>query len=68
MKGGELKRKIKACVPFVILFAAPWTHKLIYLNLRAAWPEMDSATAHGLGIGGAILAFIFSMLLIEAPY
>lgn len=49
-------KKLKFLIPITILFAAPWTHKLIYMNFLAAFPDMDHSAAHFFGFMGAIVA------------
>lgn len=55
--------KWRVFIPIGVLFGSPWMHKIVYMNILAAWPETDPVTAHGLGFFGTCIA-VFATLIV----
>lgn len=59
----NMKRKFWALLPTILLFAMPWTHRLVYYNILAAWPDMDPGGAHFVSIFGTVIATVASFII-----
>lgn len=58
-------KKLKVLLPTAALFASPWVHKLIFLNLTAAWPTIDVGGAHFIAICGAGFALLITYTIVN---
>jgi hypothetical protein len=57
----------KIAIPMIALLVLPWTHKLLVINLQAAWPETPLDAAHFLIIGGSLVVAIITTLIATHP-
>lgn len=57
------KRNLIPLLPMAFLFVAPWTHKLLFYNLTAAWPNIGADGAHTIIVFTSIAALIITVPL-----
>lgn len=59
--------KLKIIIPTIVLFAAPWMHKIIYMNIMSANIGISSEGAHTFAILGATLAGFITFMMVCGP-
>lgn len=57
------KRNLIPLLPMAFLLVAPWTHKLLFYNLMAAWPNIGADGAHTTIIIATIFVFPITIFL-----
>lgn len=56
-----MRKILMPLIPTTALFASPWMHKALFLNMKTAIPDMDAGLAHTLAVIGAGLALWLSL-------
>lgn len=56
-------KKLRILLPIIMVFAAPWTHRLVYENIMLAWPGADECGVHIFGIFATAVACIVTALM-----